>query len=166
MDEATSALDNENSKVIETLTTASEDRTTIFISHKISSAMKADRIIVIDKGQVVEQGTHEELIASGGLYKRLHDAQLQDESEPTEFAPIESSLIELNPLIKGPSVVPDSSPNETAEIPDINKRSLFSNLCTIAKEQKRYWPVLLISVLSAIVTAQISQSKPFFSAES
>ncbi|KAL7905950.1 P-loop containing nucleoside triphosphate hydrolase protein [Trichoderma velutinum] len=155
MDEATSALDNENSKVIETLMTASEDRTTIFISHKISSAMKADRIIVIDKGQVVEQGTHEELIASGGLYKRLHDAQLQDESEPTEFAPVESSLIELNPMIKGPSVAPDSSPNHFAEIPDITKRSLFSNLCIIAKEQKHYWPVLFIGVLSAIITAQI-----------
>ncbi|KAK0758269.1 hypothetical protein N5P37_009571 [Trichoderma harzianum] len=155
MDEATSALDNENSKVIETLMTASEDRTTIFISHKISSAMKADRIIVIDKGQVVEQGTHEELMASGGLYKRLHDAQLQDESEPTEFTPVGSSLIELNPLVKGPSVEPDSSPNQIAEIPDITKRSLFSNLCTIAKEQKRYWPVLLIGVFAAIITAQI-----------
>lgn len=155
MDEATSALDNENSKVIETLMTASEDRTTIFISHKISSAMKADRIIVIDQGQVVEQGTHEELMASGGLYKRLHDAQLQDESEPTEFSPVESSLIELNPLVKGPSVVSDSSPNQIAEIPDVTKRSLFSNLCIIAKEQKRYWPVLLIGVFAAIITAQI-----------
>ncbi|KAL7942007.1 P-loop containing nucleoside triphosphate hydrolase protein [Trichoderma barbatum] len=155
MDEATSALDNENSKVIETLMTASGYRTTIFISHKILSAMKADRIIVIDKGQVVEQGTHEELMAAAGLYKRLHDAQLQDEPEPTEFAPVESSLIDLNPLAKGPSTAPDSSPNELVEIPDIVKRSLFSNLYTIAKEQKRYWPVLCIGALSAIVTAQI-----------
>lgn len=155
MDEATSALDNENSKVIETLMTASGDRTTIFISHKISSAMKANRIIVIDGGQVVEQGTHEELIAADKLYKRLHDVQCQDEPEPNEFAPIESSLIELNPLIKTPSIALDSSPNQAVEIPDIAKRSLLSNLYTIAKEQKHYWPILLTGVLSAIVTAQI-----------
>ncbi|KAM0255913.1 hypothetical protein ACHAQJ_005314 [Trichoderma viride] len=155
MDEATSALDNENSNVIESLMMASGDRTTIFISHKISSAMKADRIVVIDQGRVVEQGTHKELVAADQLYKRLHDAQVQDESELTDFTPIESALIELNPLIKNPSAAQDSFPNRLEEIPEITRRSFFSNLCTIAKEQKRYWPILLIGVLSAIVTAQI-----------
>ncbi|PTB62202.1 P-loop containing nucleoside triphosphate hydrolase protein [Trichoderma citrinoviride] len=155
MDEATSALDNENSKVIETLMTASGDRTTIFISHKISSAMKADRIVVIDKGQVVEQGTHAELMAASKVYRRLHDAQVQDEPDATEFTPIESSVAELKPLAKGASTVPDSSPNELAEIPDIPKRSLWHNLYTIAKEQKRYLPILLTGILAAIVTAQI-----------
>ncbi|KAK1243185.1 hypothetical protein MKX07_003813 [Trichoderma sp. CBMAI-0711] len=155
MDEATSALDNENSKVIETLMTQSGDRTTIFISHKISSAMKADRIVVIDKGRVVEQGTHAELIAANGVYKRLHDAQLQDEPDATEFTPIESSIAELKPLAQGASTVPDSSPNEVAEIPDIPKRSLWHNLYTIAQEQKRYLPILMIGVFAAIVTAQI-----------
>ncbi|KAL6862017.1 P-loop containing nucleoside triphosphate hydrolase protein [Trichoderma novae-zelandiae] len=155
MDEATSALDNENSKVIETLMTASGDRTTIFISHKISSAMKADRIVVIDKGQVVEQGTHAELMAANKVYRRLHDAQLQDDSDATGFAPIESSIAEMKPLAKGPSAAPDSSPNELAEIPDITKRPLWYNLYTIAKEQRRYLPILMIGVFSAIVTAQI-----------
>ncbi|RFU78080.1 multidrug resistance [Trichoderma arundinaceum] len=154
MDEATSALDNENSKVIESLMTASEDRTTIFVSHKISSAMKAHRIVVIDRGQVVEQGTHDELIACDKLYKRLHDAQIQDESEVTEFTPTQSSSIALNPLIKG-STITESSSNQLNVIPEITKHSLFSNLCTIAKEQKRYWPILLIGIFSAIVTAQI-----------
>ncbi|KAL7929945.1 P-loop containing nucleoside triphosphate hydrolase protein [Trichoderma chlorosporum] len=155
MDEATSALDNENSKVIEALMTASGDRTTIFISHKISSAMKANRIIVLDQGQVAEQGTHEALVASGGLYKRLHDAQLQDQPDSTVFTPVESSLTELKPLIKDSSIALDSSPDRSAEIPDIANRSLFSNLLIIAKEQKSYWPILLTGVLSAIVTAQI-----------
>lgn len=155
MDEATSALDNENSKVIEKLMTASGDRTTIFISHKISSAMKADRIVVIDKGQVVEQGTHAELIAANKVYRRLHDAQLHDEADATEFTPLETSISELKPLTRGASTVPDSSPNELTEIPDIPKRSLWQNLYTIFKEQRRYLPILLIGIFSAIVTAQI-----------
>jgi ATP-binding cassette subfamily B (MDR/TAP) protein 1 len=155
MDEATSALDNENSKVIESLMMASRDRTTIFISHKISSAMKADRIVVIDQGRVVEQGTHEELVAADQLYKRLYDAQVQDESELTDLALVENPSIEPNLLNKGPSVALGSSPFQLEEIPEIPKRSLFSNLYTIAREQQRYWPILLIGVLSAIVTAQI-----------
>lgn len=155
MDEATSALDNENSRVIESLMVASQERTTIFISHKISSAMKADRIVVVDQGKIVEQGTHKELVAANQLYKRLHDAQVQDESEPAGFTPIENSIMELNPLVKDPSAALDSSTDHLEEIPEISKRSLFSNLVTISREQKRYWPILLIGVFSAIVTAQI-----------
>ncbi|KAH6603979.1 MDR-type ABC transporter [Trichoderma cornu-damae] len=156
MDEATSALDNENSKVIETLMMASGGRTTIFISHKISSAMKADRILVIDQGQVVEQGTHDELIAANKLYKRLHDAHVHSEPElETDITPIGGSLVELDPLAKGPSAAPESPEHQLVEIPEITKHSLLSNLYTIAREQQRYWPILLVGVLSAVVTAQI-----------
>lgn len=155
MDEATSALDNENSKLIESLMVASQDRTTIFISHKISSAMKADRIVVVDQGKVVEQGTHKELVAADQLYKRLYVAQVQDESEHTDVTPVQHSLADVHPLIKDASAAPDSCIDELAEIPQIPKRSLFSNLVTIAGEQKRYWPTLLIGIFSAIATAQI-----------
>jgi ATP-binding cassette subfamily B (MDR/TAP) protein 1 len=74
MDEPTNALDNENSKVIESLMTRSGNYTTIFISHKIRTAMRADHIVVLDKGRVAEQGTHNDLMRADGLYKRLYEA--------------------------------------------------------------------------------------------
>ncbi|KOS23051.1 Leptomycin B resistance protein pmd1 [Escovopsis weberi] len=84
MDEATSALDGENSKVIESLMNASENRTTIFISHKIVNAMQASQIVVLEKGKLAEQGTHHELMEANGLYKRLFDVQTRIEDEHKE----------------------------------------------------------------------------------
>jgi ATP-binding cassette subfamily B protein len=57
------------------LSTAMQGRTTIVIAHRLATVLKADRIVVVDKGQVVEQGAHGELVAGGGLYARL--AKLQ-----------------------------------------------------------------------------------------
>jgi ATP-binding cassette subfamily B protein len=76
LDEATSALDAENERLVQAaLSTAMQGRTTIVIAHRLATVLKADRIVVVDKGQVVEQGAHGELVAGGGLYARL--AKLQ-----------------------------------------------------------------------------------------
>ena len=56
-----------------------KDRTTIAIAHRLSTVFHADRILVIELGQVVEQGTHHELIAKGGLYRRLYKYQFAAE---------------------------------------------------------------------------------------
>jgi ATP-binding cassette subfamily B protein len=72
LDEATSALDAENERLVQkALEEAMIGRTTLVIAHRLATVLKADRIVVMDQGQVVEQGSHHELVAKGGLYSRL-----------------------------------------------------------------------------------------------
>ena len=75
-DEATSALDSSTEKdIIENLNNISEGKTTLIIAHRLSTVSKADNIIVIDKGKIVEEGNHPTLIAKKGLYSSMWDKQ-------------------------------------------------------------------------------------------
>ena len=72
LDEATSALDSESEHLIQdALGKLMKNRTTIVIAHRLSTIQKLDRIIVLDKGEIVEQGTHAELLQNNGLYAKL-----------------------------------------------------------------------------------------------
>jgi ATP-binding cassette subfamily B protein len=79
LDEATSALDAESERLVQdALDRLMADRTTIVIAHRLATVRAADRIVVMDQGQIVEEGTHPELTARGGLYARLARLQFED----------------------------------------------------------------------------------------
>lgn len=81
LDEATSALDTESERKVQTaLTRAMYDRTTIVIAHRLATVINADRILVIDKGKIVETGTHNKLRQAGGVYERLAAMQFTQSS--------------------------------------------------------------------------------------
>ena len=82
LDEATAALDNESERLVQdALNHLIPDRTTLVIAHRLSTIEHADQVLVLDHGRLVEQGTHAELLARGGLYAHLHRMQFRDDAE-------------------------------------------------------------------------------------
>ena len=79
LDEATSSLDYESERLVQdALETLMEGRTTFVIAHRLSTVRRADRIVVMDRGAVIEEGTHKDLVEANGLYKQLYDIQFRD----------------------------------------------------------------------------------------
>jgi subfamily B ATP-binding cassette protein MsbA len=82
LDEATSALDSESERFIQqSLDRLMRDRTTFVVAHRLSTIERADRIVVLEAGRVVEVGPHRELLARGGLYSHLHSIQYARKEE-------------------------------------------------------------------------------------
>jgi ATP-binding cassette, subfamily B, multidrug efflux pump len=85
LDDSTSSVDTQTEKLIQAaLDALMEGRTTFVIAHRLSTVRRADMILVMDQGQIVERGTHNELLARGGLYKEIYDLQLIDHAKFAE----------------------------------------------------------------------------------
>jgi ATP-binding cassette subfamily B protein len=86
-DDSLSAVDSETDARIRAALRANVENTTvILIAHRITTLMHADQIIVMDKGRIAEQGTHEELIEKGGMYAKIYELQMQQSQIETEEA--------------------------------------------------------------------------------
>jgi len=82
LDEATSALDTESEIIVQrALANLMQNRTTFVIAHRLTTVMNADRIVVLEDGQIREIGRHEELLQADGLYRRLYQMQFRDDTE-------------------------------------------------------------------------------------
>jgi subfamily B ATP-binding cassette protein MsbA len=94
LDEATSALDTESERLVqEAIDRLLAGRTVFVIAHRLSTVVHADQILVLDRGEIVERGTHAELLALRGVYHRLHAAQLRrDEGEPAGAASVTAGV--------------------------------------------------------------------------
>ncbi len=85
LDEATSNLDTESEMLVQkALANLMEHRTVIVIAHRLSTARRADKIVVLSKGAICETGTHEELVCRGGLYQRLYELQFESAGTAVE----------------------------------------------------------------------------------
>jgi ATP-binding cassette subfamily B multidrug efflux pump len=83
LDEATSSVDTETEALIQrALERVTEGRTTLAIAHRLSTIQDADKILVMHKGEIRERGTHQELLAADGLYRKLYDLQYADQVAP------------------------------------------------------------------------------------
>ena len=84
LDEATSALDAESERLVQrAIANLVRDRTTVVIAHRLSTIRRADKIVVMEAGRIIETGTHAELLERGGQYRRLYELQFADEEELT-----------------------------------------------------------------------------------
>jgi ATP-binding cassette subfamily B protein len=89
LDEATSALDTRSERLIQAaFAKLMQGRTTVAIAHRLSTILRADQILVMDHGRVVEQGTHAQLVNRGGLYSRLYLEQFASDTDSLEVAPL------------------------------------------------------------------------------
>jgi subfamily B ATP-binding cassette protein MsbA len=80
LDEATSALDTESERLVQqALANLMQNKTSIVIAHRLSTVRKADKIVVMKRGKIIQTGTHEELLAEGGIYKKLYEMQFAEE---------------------------------------------------------------------------------------
>jgi ATP-binding cassette, subfamily B (MDR/TAP), member 1 len=161
LDEATSALDPKAEGVVQAaLDRVSQTRTTVMIAHKLSTVQKADKIIVMNQGRVIEQGTHESLLATGGAYSRLVNAQnlnAEDESESKDKVENgdggDAGDLDLAKVQTTRSTTSVQSALKSEEV--ARKLSLFRCLVIIFYEQRHLWQLLLGGFVACVAAGAV-----------
>ncbi|TVY16236.1 ABC transporter BEA3 [Lachnellula arida] len=154
LDEATSAIDVRGEKIVQAaLDKVSQGRTTITIAHRLSTIMKADNIVVLQKGKVVQQGTHDELLAdSQGAYWALANAQhlsLGDEDEDSgDWIDFERPSLDTTTNVEKFSV--DIPLVTSSEEPEFKKKGFLGSFGLLFWEQRQHWPWYLLLLLGSI----------------
>lgn len=150
LDEATSAIDVRGERIVQAaLDKVAKNRTTITIAHRLSTIKKADRIIVLKKGQVVESGTHESLITmDGGVYAGLVNAQALSLGEPAEVGEGSVEAEEKHELLREKSTA--KSEHTAAGEKEVEKRrGFFQSFGRLFYESKNVWPLAFASIFFA-----------------
>jgi subfamily B ATP-binding cassette protein MsbA len=152
LDEATSALDTVSERLVQqAIEELCRDRTTLVIAHRLSTVQKADQIAVLDKGRVVEIGTHEELLKQGGYYTRLYSMQFDRDAKDILDDAVNDALVQasyevrthLNPLMGFLRLVVDDLVDSQGERQELTEEAyksavrLLRNLELIEEHSKR-----------------------------
>ncbi|KIA76013.1 ABC transporter [Aspergillus ustus] len=166
LDEATSALDSTSERLVqEALDRAVEGRTTIMVAHRLSTVRRADRIVVLDRGQIVEEGSHEELLEKKGVYYRLFEAQRirQDIAEgnrpvsPISFMTDDTSQTRFEfGSLADLSLLPmhvDEKSSEATPIRDETKKSptIWSLLRVVASLNRPEMKLMMLGLVCSIL---------------
>jgi ABC-type multidrug transport system ATPase subunit len=146
LDEATSAIDVRGEKIVQAaLDKVSKDRTTITIAHRLSTIIRADKVVVLQKGKVVEAGTHDELLAKEGVYYGLVHAQKLSLGEDSEESIQEEKIGAF--LDREQSIAKSEMTLSVKE--KWKKRNMFSSFGLLLYELKPRWPLFILMLVFA-----------------
>lgn len=148
LDEATSALDDASEQAVEAaLEKASRGRTTLIIAHKLSSVKNADKIIVMDKGRLVEEGTHAELLEKNGTYCRLLQAQVSQEARSHQI----SDQVEKREGNKGSNLMLMQVPQALDSTAISRRKSLIASIWRVLCEQREIIPSFFGGAIASFI---------------
>ena len=156
LDEATSALDPKAEGIVQdALDNVSKARTTIMIAHRLSTVQKADKIVVMSQGRVVEQGSHGSLLAAKGAYYNLVNAQSLGQSQRDNVTAEKLNEEQHDELSLEKTVTQHSTTTATAQpksaVEDVSRKlSLVRCILIIFREQKRLWPYFLCGFVASV----------------